>query len=271
MKRRFILIVHFLILLFLLLVMSLCGYLLYKELQAPDVMDQYDYEEIQDTVKTDAELQGDSSEPVIQYDADTLLAMNQDFLGWIYIPDSYIDLPVVFGSDNDWYLDHSFTGEYSVFGCPFLDFTTPPASQNRVIHGHNMGSKRTEMFSRLLDYQDIEYAQKHKTLYFSEPDREGEVYEVFAVVNFNLSQLDECNYMQPSFESEEEFSDYISYLKNRSVYQTDYIPEGETLILSTCNRAYGEDNRLLICAGKLSESQRKAHEVNSMSFTVSFE
>ena len=238
-----------LFLVFLIGIMVLCGYLLHQELQKPDVMEQYDYDEIQELV-TPAPQETPEEGP--QYDAEAMQAINPDFLGWLYIPDTNINLPVTAGTDNDWYLTHSFSREYSVFGCPFLDIHTPVGSRNRVIHGHNMGSQRTEMFSRLLDYQDPAYAKAHKQLYFSEPEGEGNLYEVFAVLNFNLSLLEICNYIQPDFESEESFQEFVAYLQKHSLYETDFLPTGDTLILSTCNRAYGEDNRLLICAGKLS-------------------
>ncbi len=233
---------------------SVCfySYYLYLETQVPDPMDQYDYEDIQSLVVTMA-IPEEEKAPTIQYNAEELLATNEDFTGWLYIPDSYINLPVVTGTDNSWYLTHSFTKAYSVFGCPFIDINTPSGSRNRVIHGHNMGSKRTEMFSRLLDYQDQAYAEEHKYIYYSEPGTEGETYEVFAVLNFDISNLDTFNCYKPDFDTEDDFNDFISYLKTKSLYKTDYVPNTETLILSTCNRYYGESNRLLICAGKTSQ------------------
>lgn len=233
-----------------------CGYLFYLESRKPNELEQYDYEAVQELVtvipvtKADPEQEPEQSD-VLQYDLEALLAQNDDFTGWLYIPDGNINLPVVAGSDNDWYLRRSFTGEYSVFGCPFLDINTPNGSRNRVIHGHNMGKKRTEMFSRLLDYTDQSYAQEHNLLYYSEPGVEGEVYEIFAVLNFDTNKLDEFNYFQANFETEDEFLAFVSYLKDHSLYKTDFIPSNDTLILSTCNRTYGEDNRFLVCAGKL--------------------
>jgi len=257
------------VLILLLIAMGVCGYFLYLELQKPDVMEQYDYEEIQAMV----EVPPDDPEQeafALQYDTQALLAENADFLGWLYIPDTHINLPVVAGSDNSWYLTHSFTKKYSCFGCPFLDINTPVGSRNRVIHGHNMGRKRTEMFSCLLDYADQTYAETHKQLYFSEPGVEGETYEIFAVLNFDLNRLDELNYMQPAFQTEEEFISFVAYLKEKSLYETTYAPDSQIIILSTCNRQYGEHNRFLVCAGKLpsqetgaeSESHRNVSEPN---------
>ena len=43
---------------------------------------------------------------------------------------------------------------------------------------------------------------------------------------------------------------YVAYLKKNSIYESEYVPTGETIILSTRNRSFGESNRLLICAGR---------------------
>jgi len=228
-----------------------CAYLFYQERLKPDPMDEYDYEDVQDLVVTMEVPEDTLAEPIIQYDLNEMLATNSDFSGWLYIPDGHINLPVVTGSDNSWYLTHSFTKAYSSFGCPFIDTGTPTGSRNRVIHGHNMGSKRIEMFSRLLDYQDPSYAEEHKMIYFSEPDREGERYEVFAVLNFDTDKLDSLNYLQPDFDTEEEFQKFVSYLKINSLFTSDFEPTSEILILSTCNRYYGDSNRLIVCAGKV--------------------
>ena len=64
-------------------------------------------------------------------DADALRAKNEDFLGWLYIPETYISFPVVKATDNAFYLKHGFNGYESAYGCPFVD-TRPGQRQ----HGH---------------------------------------------------------------------------------------------------------------------------------------
>ena len=190
----------------------------------------------------------------VEYDFPGLLAQNEDFVGWLNIPDTSIDFPVVQGDNNQYYLDHNFYGDYNVFGCPFLDTRTPLSGSNLVIHGHNMGNNRTEIFSPLMLYEDPDYAKAHNIIRFARPDREEGEYILFAVANINIYD-ESLQYIRSGFETEAERSEFLSTLQQRSLYPTEGIPDGQILILSTCNRFYGADNRLLLVAvecGKLS-------------------
>ena len=106
------------------------------------------------------------------------------------------------------------------------------------------------MFSPLLQYQAQAYAELHETAQLTLPGlNEGkEEYRLFAVLNFNINN--DFDYICSDFLSDEDRSDYIAYLQAHSIYTTDFTPENETFILSTCNRTYGADNRLLICFGR---------------------
>lgn len=219
-------------------------------------IEEYEYEEVQQLVQycvpASAEYQDKSDTVCAPYNIQEMLQINQDFKGWLWIPDTDINYPVVQTDNNDTYLKQSFTGDYSSYGTLFLDMGSLEGSQNRVIHGHNMGTNRTEMFSSLVQYQDPTWASGRKTAYFTEPDTmEDSTYELFAVLNFDVNQLEEFNYLQPTFGTEEDMTDFINYLKDHSLYETDYYPGRDILILSTCNRYYGYDNRLLVCFGRV--------------------
>lgn len=189
----------------------------------------------------------------IEYDVNEMRSKNSDFAGWIMIPDTNISLPVVQGKDNDFYLTHGFTKAYSSYGCPFLEYDAAPTDTNKVIHGHNMGSNSDKIFSTLVEYQEEEYAKAHKYIYFSEPGIEGQMYEVFAVVNYNIAAGHKVDYRTKNFENDKDYAEFVSFMKKHGVYASDTFTPADTplLILSTCNRRYGEDNRLLICAGKI--------------------
>lgn len=188
-----------------------------------------------------------AEEPSVVYDFEGLLAQNDDFIGWLTIPDTYIDFPVVQCGNNQWYLTHAFDESWSIYGCPFLDTRTPLDGENLVIHGHNMGNNQTELFSTLLYFEDPEYAGEHSVIRFLRPDREGGEYALFAVLNANIYDED-VQYIRSGFDTEEDRTTFLSTLQDRSLYPSEGIPDGQILILSTCNRFYGGDNRLLIVA-----------------------
>ena len=218
-----------------------------------DAVPPYEFEDISDLTgdQEDPEQTEDGQFPgPPSIDADKLRAQNEDFLGWLYIPETYISFPVVKATDNAFYLTHGFNGYESAYGCPFVDTRTLPESGNMVIHGHNMGNNRTEMFSPLLQYQSQAYAELHETAQLTMPGlNEGrEEYRLFAVLNFDINS--DFDYIRSDFLSDEDRADYISYLQDHSIFSTDFTPENETFILSTCNRTYGADNRLLICFGR---------------------
>lgn len=216
--------------------------------------EEYEYAEIQEMVQycipTTVEYEYETA--CAPYNVQEMLQINDDFKGWLWIPDTDVNYPVVQTDNNDTYLKQSFSGEYSAYGTLFLDTESAAGSKNRVIHGHNMGTGRTEMFSGLIQYQDPDWASARKTAYFTEPDTVSDsTYELFAVLNFDVNNLDEFNYLQADFDSEADIADFVEYLKNHSLYQTDFQPERDILILSTCNRYYGYDNRLLVCFGRI--------------------
>lgn len=219
------------------------------------IAEEYDYDEVQELVKPQEPakkpVSGNYDPDMPVYDTEKMLSINPDFKGWLYIPDSIINFPVVQGKDNKKYLNTSFTNRRSKFGCLFLDATIQDGARSRVIHGHNMGRVREEMFSTLKKYQDQTYMDENKIAYFIEPDNKGDsVYEVFAVLNFNINHLEDFNYMQSEFRTEDDFLNFVQYLRDNSIVQSDFEPERDLLIFSTCNHAYGPNNRLLVCLGR---------------------
>ena len=79
-----------------------------------------------------------------------LLKANKDTKGWLRIPGTNIDYPVVQGEKNsDFYLHHNLKGDTDKNGCLYIDANcnveTP--TKNIVIHGHNMESTRMMFFN----------------------------------------------------------------------------------------------------------------------------
>ncbi|MBR0093050.1 MAG: class B sortase [Lachnospiraceae bacterium] len=186
-----------------------------------------------------------------QYEA--LYAHNTDLVGWLRIPDTVIDYPVMFvEDDNDYYLKHNFDGEEDQNGLLVLDKRCEPdaGGANILIHGHNMQSG--VMFGTLYLFRDYAYYENHQRIYFDSLYEER-VYEIIAVFvssvyNSNANEFAYYDYI--NIESEEDFNTYVTTAKDLSLYDTGKTAEyGDELItLSTCE--YSRANGRLVILGR---------------------
>lgn len=179
-----------------------------------------------------------------------LAAQNPDMVGWLTIPDTTIDYPVMYKTgDNDYYLEHNFEGKYDQNGLLVLDkrCTKKGNDTNNLIHGHNM--KSGAMFGALQDYSRKAFYLTHKTIMFSNlyEERTYEIVGVFrsTVNNENTDDLQFFDYI--SIESKDQFNDYIQGVREKSLYDTGVKAYyGDKLItLSTCESSR-ENGRLVI-------------------------
>lgn len=184
-----------------------------------------------------------------------LLEINKNTKGWLSIPETNIDYPVVQGKeDSDFYLYHNFTGNNDKNGCLYIDSNcnveTP--SKNIVIHGHNMESTRM-MFYQLPKYKSIDFYKEHPLIIFDSIYNESKWKIIsFMRVSGTYSQNDGFNYMQGDFNSEEDFASFINQVKIRSLYKcpVDVNKNDTLLMLSTCTYEI-QNCRSVIVARKL--------------------
>ena len=97
-------------------------------------------------------------------DGRTLLAelrkQNPDIIGWITIPYTNIDYPIVQGKDNSYYLRRDLNGEPAKPGTIFMDYRCAgDGSGYSIIYGHNM--KSGAMFGTLGCYEDKAFFNAH--------------------------------------------------------------------------------------------------------------
>ncbi len=169
---------------------------------------------------------------------DSFLA-NEDMAGWLVIPGTNIDYPVMWTpEDETYYLYRDFEGKDNQNGCLLLDTDScvDPLTTNLIIHGHNMRSGA--MFGNLTDYEDADFYEGHKqiTLYTEECQRN---YEVIAVFRSQVYRKNEEVFKFYKFfqaDTQEEFEDFYQNIKELSIYDTDVTAEfGDHFItLSTC-------------------------------------
>lgn len=93
---------------------------------------------------------------------DKLIAENPDAIGWISIPGTPIDYPVVQTTNNTFYLNHGLNGKRLEAGAIFADYRF--SAPHIILYGHHM--KDGSMFGSLQKYASSEYQNKHNKLYF---------------------------------------------------------------------------------------------------------
>lgn len=185
-----------------------------------------------------------------------LYEANPDFVGWVNIPDTKVDYPVMqHAGDNEYYLHRNFEKEWDDSGLPFLDLQcsiTKPTS-NMLIYGHNM--KAGTMFSGIINYKDEDFYQTHKTFTFHTIDGDGE-YEVIAAFYSQIYPEEDTEHFKYyhffDASSAEAFDAYVEEVKALTPY--DIAADagyGDSLItLSTC--AYHTDEgRFAVVARKI--------------------
>ena len=107
-----------------------------------------------------------------------LKSKNKDYLGWIQVKGTPINYPFVQDNGDNFYLHRDFYKKKSSCGTIFRDYSTKD-SDIILLFGHNMGKKKTTMFSSLKNYKDKTYFNEHSTIVLS--DEKGE--ENYSILN----------------------------------------------------------------------------------------
>ena len=176
----------FICILLILALLAVLGYCLW---QIVGITDEYQageqvYEELEqyivmpetvpvETTDTEENVEAETAPVQIQWpevDFEALAQVNSDIVGWIYVPGTVINYPVVQGADNEYYLKHLFNGKTNSSGCIYLDCGAEGdfASMNSVLHGHHM--KNGSMFAGICKYKDQSYFDEHPTAMLLTPD-----------------------------------------------------------------------------------------------------
>ena len=79
---------------------------------------------------------------------------HDDSVGWLYIPDTNIDYPIMQSGDNEYYTRRAVDGSYLYAGSLFMDYrcSSDFSDFNSVIYGHNMGNGT--MFADIPNYEN---------------------------------------------------------------------------------------------------------------------
>ena len=191
-----------------------------------------------------AQAQGQAAPPKyavsgILYPYDGLYQQNHDMAGWLFIPDTPVDYPVMYTpEDPEYYLYRGFDKNWAGSGCLFLAEDSPPDSSHVFIHGHHM--KNGTMLGSLDRYKSADYWAAHPTIFFDTLWEEG-AFEVLAAFRSKVYYQDDQGgfryYQYADLSDEAVFSEYVRQVKAAALYDTGVDAQyGDRLLtLSTCS------------------------------------
>ncbi len=180
-----------------------------------------------------------------------LYLLNNDIVGWIQIPGTNIDYPVMQTPDSrDYYLKRNFDRERSSRGCIYAreecDVFAP--SQNITLYGHRM--KDRTMFAQLDQYMNAAFYEENPYIYFDTLNQ-LRTYRVMAVFCTTASTGEGFSYhLFTDTDNEAEFTAFYNTCKDLALYDTgvDAVPGDSFITLSTCE--YSQTNGRLVVVAK---------------------
>lgn len=186
-----------------------------------------------------------------RHDLAALQSENPDCVGWLTIPDTTVDYPIVWTpNDPEHYLRRDFYGNHASGGTPFLDGrnVAQAEGQNLILYGHNMLDGT--MFKPMLRYLTPSFRQTHQDIYL-ELNGAQYHYQVLAAL--------ETSTRSPVYAyTDLSDSTVMEHFRSTLLEETglEAVPRTEGyLTLSTCNNQ-GGNSRLLVIAVLVEEVQR---------------
>lgn len=188
-----------------------------------------------------------------------IIELNNDVVGWITVPNTPIDYPVTQTTDNSYYLTHNINKETNSSGCPFVDYRNIIEMDNlsrcTIIYAHHR--RNGTMFAKLTNYNDIDFYKENPVIRFDTIYNRNE-WVIFANFRTTVSTATGTpfEYLRTDFEDDDDFTDFISEIRKRSLIDTpvDVTADDEILLLSTCS--YEKANwRMVIAARKVRDDE----------------
>ena len=177
-------------------------------------------------------------------------ASSPKLVGWIYIPDTVIDYPIMQAEDNNYFLHLDWMEQESFAGCIYEDYRgNIDKTTMTLLYGHNMAAGT--MFSNIKYFKDPAWGKSHP--YFEVASTEKRyLYEESGA---------EFSYWRPNkglTMNKEEHLEYLQQIKKTSLvwYGKDDVKEyldSNVIVLQTCNSGDDDGMRCVIFARCLGE------------------
>lgn len=176
--------------------------------------------------------------------AQSLNTAYPDAIGWLYIPDTVINYPVMQSDDNFYYLDHAYDGSPLKAGSVYLDCRCEGRFQNpiNIVYAHNM--KNGSMFAQITRFKNDSFFESHKYGWLATPET------VYRIDFFSLAVAD---WHDDLYKGDTSISEWIPHIYDKSAVSREmtYTDDDRFVSFSTCS--YEFENARNILTGKLVE------------------
>ncbi len=178
----------------------------------------------------------------------SVLEENPDIVGRISIEGIGIAYLVTQTDNNDYYLSHGYDRGKSRSGAVFMDYRCDadayPLSGHYVLYGHNM--KNGSMFHKLKDLTDEETFRSNRIVRFDTlyEDHEWEIFSAYVTGT-------DFNYIETSFEGDDDWLDFLQELQDKSLYKTDITLTADDVVLTLSTCSYEFDNARFVVHARL--------------------
>lgn len=198
------------------------------------------------------------SAPVVDWEG--LKAENPEVVGWLQIPGTVVNFPVYQASDNEKYLNTSYSGQSSVGGQVFLDCDNSApgmVDMQSVVYGHHL--RNGAMFKPIADMESQEMFDGVSTVWYV---TEEATYELEPLLTYRTDE-DDTAVRQFNFASTEELRDYLTGLLAKAgssrADAADAIARTDR-VLTLCTCSYEDEGSysgrvLLVCVPKAASGE----------------
>lgn len=191
------------------------------------------YKGAQNYTETEPQKEDDEEEQNFYFVSDLakLKSINEEVCGWILIPDTQINYPLMNDDNNQYYLKHTYDNIYSDFGSIFIDCKCSFLDFNTVIYGHN--TRNGSMFGSLKEYKDLDYYKEHPSIYILYEDIEKR-YDIIAALTVEVTDPAYEFNQDSNAEQKLWLEELISRSEVPTLKTTPVNGEEKIITLSTC-------------------------------------
>lgn len=200
-----------------------------------------------------------------------LQKINPAIVGWIKVPNTIIDLPVLQADpkEPEFYLDHDYNKQYSKYGSIFADARSSVekgTSKSIILYGHSLRSGR--MFTELNKYKEFAFLKENPVFTFDtiENPSQWKIISVF-LTNTLPEQGEPFDYLKTEFKNSSDYLNFVYQMRIRSLFNTgvSFNKDDQIVLLSTCSYEF-DDFREVVVARKVRRGESSEVDKTKMSY-----